>query len=75
MKKILSALILLTGILTHAQQVTSPDKNVVLTFSLSAKGEPTYELTYKKKAVIKTSKLGIDTKDVAPMVDGFTIDK
>jgi len=75
MKKLLWAVILLAGAVLHAQQVTSPDKNIVLTFKLSAKGEPTYELSYKKKPVIKTSKLGIDTKDIAPMVDGFTVDK
>ncbi|TRW26593.1 glycoside hydrolase family 97 protein [Flavobacterium zepuense] len=75
MKKLLWAVMLLAGAVLHAQQLTSPDKNIVLTFKLSAKGEPTYELSYKKKPVIKTSKLGIDTKDIAPMVDGFTVDK
>jgi len=75
MKKLLSAIILITGMALHAQQVSSPDKNITLTFKLSAKGEPTYALTYKNKPVIKTSKLGIDTKDVAPMLDGFTLDK
>ena len=75
MKKLFWAFLLLAGAALHAQQVTSPDKNVVLTFKLSANGEPTYELAYKKKPVIKTSKLGIDTKDVAPMLSGFTIDK
>ena len=75
MKKIVSALILLAGMALHAQQVTSPDRNVSLTFALSAKGEPTYTLTYKNKPVIKTSKLGIDIKDLPAMIDGFTIDK
>jgi hypothetical protein len=75
MKKLVWAFILLAGAVLHAQQVASPDKNVVLNFKLSAAGEPTYELAYKKKPVIKTSKLGIDTKDVAPMLNGFTVDK
>lgn len=75
MKKLLSAIILITSMALHAQQVSSPDKNITLTFKLSATGEPTYALTYKNKPVIKTSKLGIDTKDVAPMLDGFAIDK
>lgn len=69
------ACMLLFGLMVSAQQLTSPDKNLQLTFALSAKGEPTYTLNYKKKPVIKTSKLGIDTKDVAPMLDGFTVDK
>ena len=75
MKKILLACMLIVGLTVSAQQITSPDNNLQLNFSVSAKGEPTYALTYKKKPVIKTSKLGIDTKDVAPMLDGFTIDK
>jgi len=75
MKKLLSALIIFAGVALHAQQVTSPDKNVSLTFSLSVKGEPVYALTYKNKPVIKTSKLGIDTKDIPAMLDGFTVDK
>ena len=75
MKKLLSALILFAGMALHAQQVTSPDKSVSLTFLLSAKGEPTYALTYKNKPVIKTSKLGIDTKDIPAMLDGFAVDK
>ncbi len=42
-----------------AQVVTSPDGNIVLTFSLTDKGQPTYEMTYKGKAVIKPSHLGL----------------
>jgi hypothetical protein len=75
MKKFIAAFIILSGIAMHAQKVTSPDKNVSLTFSLSAKGEPLYALTYKNRPVIKESKLGIDTKDVPTMLDGFAIDK
>ncbi|MFP9114133.1 glycoside hydrolase family 97 protein [Flavobacterium sp. RHBU_3] len=75
MNKLLLACVLLFGLSVSAQQIASPDNNLQLTFALSAKGEPTYALTYKKKPVIKTSKLGIDTKDVAPLLNGFTIDK
>jgi len=75
MKKLIAAFIILSGIAMHAQKVMSPDKNVSLTFSLSAKGEPLYALTYKDRPVIKESKLGIDTKDVPTMLDGFAIDK
>jgi len=74
MKKLLSILFVFTAFIMQAQQVSSPDKNVKLTFKLSPAGEPTYELSYKNKPVIKTSKLGIDTKDVAPMLAGFTVD-
>lgn len=75
MNKLFAACMLLIGMMVSAQQLSSPDKNLQLTFALSAKGEPTYALTYKNKPVIKTSKLGIDTKDVAPLMDGFSIDK
>jgi hypothetical protein len=75
MKKLFSAVFLLAGLLLHAQQITSPDKNITLKFSISAKGEPMYELAYKNKPVIKPSKLGIETKDVPPMLSGFSIDK
>ncbi|MNK07066.1 Retaining alpha-galactosidase precursor [compost metagenome] len=75
MKKLLSAFFVLAAVTLHAQQITSPDKNLVLNFSLSSKGEPTYTLTYKNKPVIKTSKLGIDLKEGADMLEGFTIDK
>jgi hypothetical protein len=75
MKKLLSAFFVLAAVVLHAQQITSPDKNLVLTFGLSAKGEPTYALTYKNKPVIKTSKLGIDLKEGADMLEGFTVDK
>jgi glucan 1,4-alpha-glucosidase len=75
MNKLFLAIAFMFGLMVSAQQLSSPDKNLQLTFALSAKGEPTYALTYKKKPVIKTSKLGIDTKEVAPLLDGFTIDK
>ena len=75
MKKLFSALFVLAAIVMQGQTITSPDKNLSLIFGLTAKGEPTYALTYKNKPVIKTSKLGIDCKDVADMLEGFTVDK
>lgn len=75
MKRLFTAFLVLAAAMLQAQTITSPDKNLTMTFSLTAKGEPTYALTYKNKPVIKTSKLGIDCKDVADMLEGFTIDK
>ena len=54
--------LILTGIL-NAQQLTSPDSNLVLNFSVESGGTPTYALTYKGKDVIKPSKLGLELKD------------
>lgn len=73
MKKLLSAVLLLAAALAGAQTISSPDKNLTLTFGLSPKGEPTYQLTYKNKSVIKTSKLGLDLKTGTDMLDGFAI--
>lgn len=58
-----------------AQTIKSPDGNLSLTFALQDNGVPAYELTYKQKAVIKNSKLGIETQDVHPFVNGFTVSK
>ncbi len=64
-----------------AQTVTSPNGNVVVTFSLD-NGKPVYEVTYKDKAVIKPSGLGLElakTKHASKemnetdLMDGFTI--
>ncbi|MEZ0006439.1 hypothetical protein ABH942_001809 [Flavobacterium sp. 28YEA47A] len=75
MKRLLSAFFLMAYAVINAQQITSPDQNLELKFGLSSKGEPTYELTYKKKAVIKTSKLGLELKNGTSFLDGFQIDK
>lgn len=75
MKRLLSAFLLMACCAINAQQITSPDQNLELKFGLSSKGEPTYELTYKKKAVIKTSKLGLELKNGTSFLDGFQIDK
>jgi len=73
MKNLFSAVLLLAAALAGAQTVSSPDKNLSLTFGLSAKGEPTYQLTYKNKPVIKTSKLGLDLKKGTDLLEGFTV--
>lgn len=75
MKRLLSAFLLVACCIANAQQLASPDQNLELKFGLSSKGEPTYELTYKKKAVIKTSKLGLELKGAPSFLDGFQIDK
>ncbi|WP_158826651.1 glycoside hydrolase family 97 protein [Mucilaginibacter lacusdianchii] len=65
----------LIGLSAIAQTITSPDKNLTLKFELQGNGVPTYQLTYKQKPVIKTSKLGLETKDVPSFMDGFTLTK
>ena len=46
---------LLLPMLAAAQTVKSPNGNVSVTFSLTEKGQPTYEMSYKGKTVCKPS--------------------
>ncbi len=82
MRKILLALMLLP-MLAMAQTVKSPNGNVSVKFSLD-NGRPVYEMTYKNRAVIKPSYLGLElakTKhaskgmDETSLMDGFVIAK
>ena len=50
------------GTLAHAQQLTSPNGNLVMNFSLNQAGAPVYDLFYKNKPVIKPSTLGLELK-------------
>ncbi|TRW27471.1 glycoside hydrolase family 97 protein [Flavobacterium zepuense] len=59
----------------QAQNLSSPDKNFSLQFKLEQNGVPSYQLTYKGKAVIKPSTLGIEVKNAASFTDGFTVSK
>lgn len=59
--------------LAMAQQQSSPDGNVVLTFSLKADGTPSYKVTYKNKAVINESTLGFTLKKAEPLTNNFKV--
>lgn len=59
----------------QAQTISSPDKNLSLTFELNDNGKLFYQLDYKGKAVIKSSQLGIEVKDQPSFMEGFEIDK
>lgn len=56
-----------------AEEIKSPNANLTLTFTLQAGGVPTYSLTYKGRPVIKTSKLGLELKNVPALTSGFTV--
>ena len=51
---------LMMPLLLVAQQVKSPNGNVVVSFSLVDNGVPTYKVSYKGKPVIKQSHLGLE---------------
>ena len=66
-KKTLSLTAFLLGtFVAHAQQLTSPDGNLVMNFSLNGQGAPVYELTFGGQPVIKPSTLGLELKKEDP---------
>lgn len=69
MKKnlLIIALLCISFIANAQQKLTSPDGNLVMTFQLNKEGAPMYELSYKEKAVIKPSTLGLELqKEMQP---------
>ncbi|MBP5508077.1 MAG: glycoside hydrolase family 97 protein [Prevotella sp.] len=81
MKFLLNFLAVMLPCMVLAQTVKSPDGNVLLTFSLE-KGIPYYEMTYKGKAVVKPSRLGLELAkdkhaskgmDETDLMDGFSV--
>lgn len=82
MRKILFALMLLP-MLAMAQTVKSPNGNVSVKFSLD-NGRPVYEVSYKKRAVVKPSYLGLELAKIkhaskgmeeTSLMDGFVVAK
>lgn len=55
-----------------AEQLTSPNGQLAMNFSLTAQGEPTYTLSFKGKEVVKTSKLGLELKNETGLLSQFT---
>jgi hypothetical protein len=83
MKKLLLSLALLP-LMAIAGNVKSPNGNIELKFSVDNTGRPVYEMTYKGRAVIKPSHLGLElAKDrhsskwtnETDLMDGFAIAK
>ena len=73
MRKIILLMSILAMHWATAQQQTSPDGNVVLSFSLKADGTPTYKMTYKGKPVINESTLGFTLKKDEPLTNHFKV--
>lgn len=75
-KQILRTLTIFLVATVHAfaQQVYSPDKNIELNFSINDEGVPSYQMSFRNKAVIKTSKLGFHIKGYdQDLKSGFSI--
>ena len=73
MRKMILLMSIFAMPLAMAQQQSSPDGNVVLTFSLKADGTPSYKVTYKNKAVINESTLGFTLKKAEPLTQNFKV--
>lgn len=74
MKKLLFIACFCIGLFAEAQQLKSPDGNFTMDFALQNGGVPSYSLTYKGKAVIKPSKLGLELKnDKKSLLNDFTV--
>ena len=67
--------ILAAIISARAQTIHSPNRKLTLQFALSAAGEPTYQLRYGQKLVVKTSRLAVLLQDQPGFDKGFTIAK
>ena len=74
-RRLLAALLFVPAMLS-AQDATSPDGKMHLTFRLADGGVPTYSVDFGGKAVVLPSTLGIQlAKGGADLMDGFVISK
>lgn len=81
MKRLIFLAMLALPTMLMAQTVKSPNGDVEVKFALDG-GKPTYEMSYKQKAVVKPSRLGLELakdkhaskgKNETDLMDGFTI--
>ena len=74
-KGLLILFVSLLSLNTFAQSIQSPDGKLSLSFGLSGNGEPTYELSFGGKSIVKKSRLGIELKELPAFTSGFTVVK
>lgn len=73
LKPLIILLCLSVSVVT-AQQLTSPNGELTMQFSLQEDGTPTYKLQYKNQEVIKESRLGFHLKnDKKSLLDDFKV--
>jgi alpha-glucosidase len=73
MKKLIFIALLAIGVISaHAQQITSPNGQMKLTFEIQD-GTPVYQLDLNNHSIIKTSKLGLELKDNSSLMTDFEI--
>ena len=70
------AVLFLAHISLEAQELKSPNGEMLMQFSLNSDGTPTYQLSYKNNLVIKPSNLGFELKgDKKSLLNDFEITK
>ncbi len=77
MKKIVIIGVLIFALFERGigQTLTSPDGDLLMTFSLQEDGTPTYQLSFRDAEVIKSSHLGFDLKnDEMDLMEDFKVD-
>jgi len=70
---LLVSIVLLSCSEKQENEITSPDKNVQVSFALSENGKPQYQVIYKKEQVIKTSSLGFELENEPSLTSNFEI--
>jgi glucan 1,4-alpha-glucosidase len=72
-RSLVACWVIAIAVLASAEEIKSPDANLVLTFTLQTGGVPTYSLTYKGRPVILPSKLGLELKKDTSLTSGFAV--
>tara|TARA_R110002050_G_scaffold110363_1_gene222440 strand:- start:16530 stop:18641 length:2112 start_codon:yes stop_codon:yes gene_type:complete len=71
---IVTLVVLFFSSVGNSQELKSPNGELTMQFSLESNGVPTYQLSYKNKPVIKSSKLGLELKDdEKSLLDDFVV--
>ena len=65
--------VIFTSIFCLGQNIQSPNKQLVMNFSIDTYGVPNYTLAYQSKPVIKMSSLGLILKDKPDLASDFQI--
>jgi glucan 1,4-alpha-glucosidase len=74
MKSFISFLLLFVLNISFSQNIQSPSKNISVDLKLTPTGQAAYVISYKNKAVIAESTLGIILKDKKALNANFVID-
>ncbi|MDD2987252.1 glycoside hydrolase family 97 protein [Flavobacterium sp.] len=73
MNKFLQTLFLFITLMSYSQTIQSPDNQLELKTGLTNSGQLFYSLSYKTKAIIKPSLLGLNMKNTIALASNFEI--